>query len=230
MSGASRRPRQLVFGLDMPEALSAEDFIAAPSNAAAREMIAQWPHWPGPALALVGPAGCGKSHLAAIWAQRAGALVMRGEGLDESVLTAAPSAVLVDGRPDAEAALFHLFNQMRENGASLLLVSRQAPAGWPVRIPDLASRLRAMPVVEIGPPEDALLRQVLVKLLADRQLAVDPVVLDFAVRRMERSLESVGRLVETLDRLALEERRPITRSLAARALDEIEREERPATR
>ena len=216
-------PRQLALALDHTESFAREDFLGGPSNAAALALVESWPDWPDRAAMLVGPEGAGKSHLAAIWAAAAGARFVSGRALGGTDLLAAlaTGALVVEdlsaGRFD-ERALFHLLNLVREERAYLLLTTRAAPGGWAVQLPDLASRLNAIPVVALAPPDDALLRAVLVKLFADRQLAVDESLLSLVLTRIERSFAAARRVVADLDREAMRRKRPLTRALAADVL------------
>jgi chromosomal replication initiation ATPase DnaA len=213
--------RQLVLDLAHRPAQGRGDFLVAPSNAAAVAWIDRWPDWPAPGLALYGPAGSGKSHLAAVWQARSGAVVLSAEALAGRVQ--ALHCIYEEGEPDlaepaAAEALFHLYNRIAAGRGHLLLVGRAPPARWPVVLADLASRLRALPAVEIGPPDDAMLAGLFAKLFRDRQLAVSDEVILYLVPRIERSCAAVARLVETLDRLSLAERRPVTLPLARAAL------------
>ncbi|MFO1099440.1 MAG: chromosomal replication initiator DnaA [Xanthobacteraceae bacterium] len=215
---------QLTLALSHPASLAREDFMVGPCNAAALDAIERWPDWPGRTLALVGPRGSGKSHLAAIWAARAGARMIAASALDEAAAPAAlaSGAVLVEDAAASavnERALFHLLNIAREEQGYVLLTAESAPATWTLRLADLASRLRAVPVVTIGPPDDALFRTVLVKLFADRQLTVDEALLVYLERRVERSIVAAQAVVAALDREGLRQQRPVTRALAAELLD-----------
>jgi chromosomal replication initiation ATPase DnaA len=214
------RPRQLAFELPHAESFARDDFIAGASNAAARALIERWPDWPDRVVALNGPAGAGKSHLASIWAADTGARILSARLLGEvSVPSALATGALVleDVAPGTfdERALFHLLNLVREERAFLLITARSGPSGWPVRLPDLASRLRAVPVVALAPPDDLLLRGLIVKLAADRQLAFDEALVGYLVNRIERSFAAVREAVERLDREAMRQHRPVTRALAA---------------
>jgi chromosomal replication initiation ATPase DnaA len=217
-------PRQLAFALDPRENFSREDFMVGPGNATALELVESWPHWPARTLALIGPEGSGKSHLAAIWAAAAGASCLASRALDEAAVPAALSsgALVIEragGDDDIdERALFHLLNLAQEQRAFLLITARTTPAGWPIGLPDLASRLRALPVVTLAAPDDAMLRAVLVKLFADRQLAVDDGLISFLMVRIERSFAAARSVVAALDREALRRQRPVTRALAGEIL------------
>ena len=234
MGARAREPVQLTLALSHPASLAREDFMVGPCNAAALDAIERWPDWPGRTLALVGPRGSGKSHLAAIWAARAGARMIAASALDEAAAPAAlaSGAVLVEDAaagavnerprqhdPLLHSALFHLLNIAREEQGYVLLTAESAPATWTLRLADLASRLRAVPVVTIGPPDDALFRTVLVKLFADRQLTVDEALLVYLERRVERSIVAAQAVVAALDREGLRQQRPVTRALAAELLD-----------
>jgi chromosomal replication initiation ATPase DnaA len=213
-------PRQLALALGHHTSFAREDFLAGPSNAAALAMIERWPDWPDRLLVVAGPPGSGKSHLAAIWAGAAGARFLAARALAEADLLGALSTgalVIEDVAGDAadERALFHLINLAREEEAFVLVTAPTPPSGWTLRLADLASRLRALPVVALGPPDDALLRAVMVKLFADRQLAVDESLLAYLMNRIERSFAAAHAAVERLDREALRLRRPVTRALAA---------------
>ena len=218
-------PRQLALSLEHTESFARDDFLSGPSNAAALTLVETWPDWPARAVVLAGPAGSGKSHLASIWAARAGARFLLARSLVETKVPAALATgalVVEDLTPGAfdERALFHLINLVTEEGAYLLLTAASPPAGWPVEIPDLASRLKAAPVVMLAPPDDALLRAVLVKLFADRQLAVDEALVSFLTMRIERTFQAARAVVAKLDQEAMQRKRPLTRALAAEVLRE----------
>jgi chromosomal replication initiation ATPase DnaA len=217
MAGA---PRQLALALDHAESFAREDFLEGPSNAAGLALIETWPDWPDRVMMLIGPQGSGKSHLASIWSERAGARFLAARALDTASLPGALATgalVVEDLAQDLidERTLFHLLNLAREEGAFVLMTGRSAPAGWAVAIRDLASRLRVLPAVTLAPPDDALLRAVLVKLFTDRQLAVDESLIGYLVTRLERSFTAARAAVEGLDREALRQRRPVNRALAA---------------
>ncbi len=215
-------PRQLALALPHAESFARDDFLTGTSNADALATIERWPDWADRVLALTGPEGAGKSHLAAIWAEKAGARRVSARALGETDLlgSLATGALVVEDASAAldERALFHLLNLVREEDGYLLLTARSAPATWGVALPDLASRLRALPVVTVSAPDDALLRAVMVKLFADRQLSVDENLIAYLATRIERSFAAAREAVAQLDREALRQKRGVTRALAAELL------------
>ena len=217
------QPRQLAFVLPHEESLTRDNFLEGPANAAALGLIDAWPEWPGRTMLLVGPEGSGKSHLAAIWAEQAGARSTTAHALTPATVPGAlaTGALVVEDlrEPDLdERALFHLLNLAREDGAFVLITARVPPSALEIELRDLRSRLRALPVVSLQPPDEALLRALIVKFCADRQLAIDETVVGFLASRVERSYAAVRQAVELLDTEGLRLGRPVTRALAAELL------------
>jgi chromosomal replication initiation ATPase DnaA len=211
--------------LDLPHvpALDADDFMVSDCNAEAMRLIASWPDWSARCALIAGPAGAGKSHLVNVWRERSGARVLSAGFIEEDMvdgLEAGPLAVEdVDRFLNDERALFHLLNLSRERAFDILLTAHSLPGAWPIALEDLRSRLRSLPFAEISAPDDALLRAVLVKLFDDRQLSAPPSVIDYLLRRMERSVAAAADLVARMDKAALAERRRITPRFAARFVD-----------
>jgi chromosomal replication initiation ATPase DnaA len=213
---------QLPLELGHRPALGRADFLLAPCNADAVAWLDRWPRWPAPALALYGPAGAGKSHLAQVFAARSGARVLDGlalatERLPE-LLGAAPAAVVDDANEAAVEPLLHLYNLLAERRGHLLVIAREPPARWGIALADLRSRLLAAPAVAVREPDDALIGALLVKLFADRQLTVSEDVVQYLMPRLERSFAAATAAVAALDRAALAEQRPVTVPLARRIL------------
>ncbi|MCV0426341.1 MAG: hypothetical protein K5905_12775 [Roseibium sp.] len=218
-------PRQLPLVLPHEAALSRDDYLVGGSNHAAFELLERWPDWPAPVVVLAGPVGSGKTHLVRAFQDETGAAVIAAPDLTDAVvehLVAAPAMIVEDAHLGVDnTALFHLLNAARQAGKTVLITSRTWPASWKITLPDLMSRLRAATPVEILEPDDDLLRRVLVKLFADRQIAVDISVVDYLVIRMERSLEVAMRAVEAIDQEALAGRVKITKPLVGRVLENV---------
>jgi chromosomal replication initiation ATPase DnaA len=217
------QPRQLAFALPHAESLTRDNFLEGPANAAGLALIDSWPDWPNRIMLLVGPEGSGKSHLASIWAEEAGARVTSAHVLTPAAVPGAlaTGALVIEDLKSFdvdERALFHLMNLAREDQAFVLVTTRTPPSALEVELRDLRSRLRAVPVVSLLPPDDLLFRALIVKFCADRQLAVDEAVVNYLSTRIERSYAAARQAVELLDTEALRLGRPVTRALAAELL------------
>ena len=220
-------PRQLTFDLPLDPRYGREDFLVSPANESAYALVEAWPDWPDTVLVLTGPSGSGKSHLASIWATRAHAWTAAAAEVSAAKVTHLVSngALVVEDIDRAEgrdeAALFHLLNLARERRCPVLLTSARPVDALGLATPDLRSRLRLAPGASILPPDDALLRAVIVKLFVDRQLVVDLSVVDALALRIDRSLARAREVVAELDRDALGRGRRITRPLALAVLDRL---------
>ena len=220
------RPRQLPLDLARQPGFSRDELVVSASNQAAVSLIDRWPDWPANLMVIAGPPGSGKSHLASIWAKKTDALSI-DPAQSGAIATAAPLGLnlLIDGIGEApidENALFHAINATRAADKHLLVTSRTWPAQWKLKLLDLLSRVKSAPMVEIAEPDDELLAGVIVKLFADRQIGVDPMVVRFLVSRIERSLATAQDVVERIDQAALETKSRVTRQLAASVLTEMD--------
>jgi chromosomal replication initiation ATPase DnaA len=212
---------QIPIPLEHRPQLSRDDFLVSPANQAALELIEHWPDWPTRLVILFGPPGSGKSHLVNIWKDRSGAMEI-GPAPDAPESVSGPCYIEnIDMQSIDEKKLFHLINHVAESDGHLLLTARTPVTDWTITLPDLLSRLRLATPVQLETPDDTLLRQVLVKLFADRQLLVEKAVIDYLLKRMERSLDAACSLVEAIDREALVENRRISRNLAARVFERL---------
>lgn len=214
---------QLVLDLPHRPAFGGSDFLVTPANRDAVAWIDRWPNWEHHALFLHGAEGAGKSHLANVWREKSSAARIAADGLNADGIretVRAGGCVILEDVVETHAgeALLHLLNWVKETGSHLLMTGEAPPSQWSVALPDLASRLRAVPVAEIHQPDDELLAALLVKQFADRQLTLDPSVLAYLVPRMERSARALRRLVDALDKKSMADRRRITVKLAREVL------------
>lgn len=212
--------RQLRLKLRRPVSYAREAFVPGPSNAAALAALDAWPNWHGRAMALIGPQGVGKTHLARHWAERVGAVILDRQAPQVEAAAGRPALVEDVDQGIEDEALFHLINMAAHEGGGLLLTARTAPAAWPAGLPDLRSRLNALLVAEIEEPDDEVLEGVLRKFFRERSIRPPKEVLPYLLRRMERSIPYAREIVKRLDEAADDEQRPISRALARQILED----------
>ena len=213
------KARQLALELPVEERFEAEDFLVGDCNALAYNMLEQWPDWRDCVLLLIGPPGSGKTHLTTIWARRAESQRISPAAITPAQVQAmTPDHALLiedmDQSPFDEASLFHLLNRSREVKSSIVLTARTPPSDWGLKTPDLLSRLRLAPRIDLQEPDDGLLTALLVKFFVERQMVVDMQVVDFIKSRIDRSVSSLRDFVDALNREGLARRRRITKALA----------------
>ena len=214
---------QLALAWPATAAAGRDDFMVSAANATAVALLDAWPDWPDGRLALVGPEGAGKTHLASVWAAEARARVLPASALraaEAPALARSPLVIEDADRGVDEEALFHVWNACASAGRGLLLTGRTPPADWDVALPDLASRLASLTPARLGDPDDALLSIVLLKLFADRQLAVRPALIGYLLPRMERSYAAAQAVVARLDAESLRRGVPPGAALARALLEE----------
>lgn len=215
--------RQLRLELRRPPSYRRDEFIVSPGNATAVQAIDAWPQWHSGCLALVGPAGSGKSHLARAWAERVGAVILIAG--DDKVLTGLdprqtrPVVIEDADRGAPDDTLFHLINRAGVEGGGLLLTAKTPPSAWTTHLPDLRSRLNALTVAELPPPDDLVLEGVLRKFFREQNVRPADDLIPYLLRRIERSVPYARSLVERLDELADAEQKPVSRALARQLLD-----------
>lgn len=223
----NKRLEQLPLSLSHPTDFYSDDLVVTKSNKSAYELIERWPDWPMPVAVLVGPDGSGKTHFASVWADISKAQKIEPGQLDQAITFIEKGIpVLVedmDGVDLDEVVFFHLINSVKERRVinpktTLLITARKGPSNWNVKLDDLASRLRSVTLATLEQPDDELLNAVAFKLFSDRQITVDPSVVEFLVSRSERSLFALGKTIDQIDRLALQRKSKITKALVSEAL------------
>ena len=216
--------RQLRLELRRPPVFRRETFIVSPSNADAVRAVDGWPQWHGGCLALIGPEGAGKTHLARAWAKRSSAAVLAADkpanAADLAPLQGRPILVEDADRGMTDETLFHIINMAGAEGGALLLTARVAPQAWAVALPDLRSRLNALPLAELPPPDDTVLEGLLRKFFRERNIRPADDVIPYLLRRIERSAPRAQEIVERIDEAADAEQRAVSRALVRQILED----------
>lgn len=215
-------PRQLRLPLAASAPPTRDGFVTGPSNADAAAVIDAWPRWPGGALALIGPAGVGKSHISRAWAKLSHAMVIDRNAPDLHAAAAHAGPILIEDadRGLDDEALFHLLNIAARPERGVLITGRSAPSLWPTALPDLRSRLNGLPVAEIAEPDDDLLRSVMLSLFRERSIRPSDDLYPYLLRRIRRSVPEAREMIRRLDEGIDEETRPVSRALARQILED----------
>jgi len=224
--------RQLLLDLALKPNYAKADFVESPCNWEAMQWIQRWPDWPSRALAIYGDPGCGKTHLAHIWQERSNARFLTPtdileltpldalKGHKAFILDDADALLGKEGQEQTESWMLHFYNLAKEKSAGLLLCSLQPPTQWPIKLPDLTSRLATISSVAVNAPDEGALRAVLFKLCSELGMALTPEIADYTLRRVERSFESVRTLAITLNEHTLSRHRQLTLGLVREVLQE----------
>ena len=218
---------QLPLALPFRPGLGPADFLPHEGVRLALDALAADAPWPQNRLVLWGGAGVGKTHLLHVWASDTGASVVDGKRLREPFWPDGAISIDDADQVPSEEALLHVVNAAAEAGHRLLLTSTRPPARSRIRLPDLASRLRATMAVELGPQDDDMLASLLGKLLSDRQIVVPPPIRKWMLTRLPRTAATIREAVERLDYAALAAQSSVSRGLAAECLADLLLNETP---
>ncbi len=202
---------------------SPETLVVAEANRDAAKLLTQWRTWPGGALALAGPQGSGKTHLAMAWALEVGARQASplASADDVGAIFHACGGRLVIDDADAErdeAMLWRVLDLSRVEGGAVLLVGASPPSHWNVSIPDLRSRLSALPVARLGEPDEALMEVVLRRICREQFIQLSDDAARFLVRRLPRTFAAARSWAAALDADLVRGARPVTMAGAKKAL------------
>ncbi len=216
---------QFILDIHPSADLSEDAFVVGDANGTAHKAIASWPKWQSPTLAIVGPSGAGKTHLGSIWVERAGARLLPLEMLSERhIRDGLTSPLCLDAGNRLyvrhEDVLFHALNLAKEEDSFILILSQQPPARWDIKLADLSSRLKAVPVLDIELPDDALLADVLKKNFADMGIKAPEAVLTYLTTRMERSYAQAATLARLIGERSLAAKRRVTVPFVAEFMDQ----------
>ena len=202
---------------------SPETLVVGEANRDAARLLTEWRAWPRGALALVGPRGSGKTHLALAWALEAGARHLSAAAdAEEGAATFRESAgrIIIDNAHGArnEAMLWRVLDLSAAQGGAVLLVGASPPATWTVALPDLRSRLAALPVALLKEPDEALMAVVLRRICREQFIQLSDDAAQYLVRRLPRTFAAAQAWAAALDQELVRGAKPVSMAGARRAL------------
>ncbi|WP_455478295.1 DnaA regulatory inactivator HdaA [Bartonella sp. B10] len=224
----NEREMQLPLNFSYKSAFQFDDLIITESNRMAFKLIDHWPNWILPVAVLVGKEGSGKTHFSNVWAQKADALIIHRNKINQAIAVASSGKSFliedIDAGKISEIDLFHFINSIKQANlnacqSTLLITARTVPSSWNIQLNDLRSRLNSVMLVTIDQPDDALLTAVAFKLFSDKQITVHPDIIYYLINRCERSLFSLKRIIDSIDQLALQRKSKITRAVVGEVLN-----------
>ena len=215
--------------IDMPKrtALNREDFLVNDRNKSAVEFIDNFYKEPIKLGILIGPKGCGKTHLVNVLCNSLKGIdwsFLSSENKDMYNIFKTNDVIIIEdinnfNSKQKEEFLFHSINLSREFNKSLLLTSSLKVSKLNFKTLDLVSRLEAMNTAFIEEPDDTLMEALIIKLFNDRQLLVKPSTVNFLMQRIERSYLGISEIIELIDKVSLSQKKSVSVKLIKTLID-----------
>ena len=210
--------KQLYFEMPNKSALGIEDYMITDSNNFAFDLIIKMVKGEINFGLISGPPYSGKTHLSKILVKNT--INYKSLYIDrdyQNILDKFESSdILILENIDkvkydkSEQDLFHIINLVKESNKKLLMTSRKSISEIDLSLEDLKSRLNSILEAKINEPDDQLMELILIKIFNDKQLKINPNVIDFLMSRLVRSYESINLFIEKIDKFSLERGKNIT--------------------
>ena len=199
-----------------------ENFFVSTSNLEAFEILNSWPKWIKKFINLYGEKYSGKSHLARIFESKSTCLNISEKDFTEEILIkfkTKQSLIIEDYQNNiSENLLYSLINIVEQENKYLLITSEKPINEFNYKLNDLVSRLNNFLYIKLGAPDDELIYALIVKNFSDRQITIDKKLIDYIIKRIDRSYESIFIFISKVDQLSLQKGKPINLEVIKKVL------------
>ena len=199
-----------------------ENFFVSNSNLEAFEILNNWPKWIKKFINLYGEKYSGKSHLAKIFELKSTCLNISEKNFTEEILIkfkTKQSLIIEDYQNNiSENLLYSLINIVEQENKYLLITSEKPINEFNYKLNDLVSRLNNFLYIKLGAPDDELIYALIVKNFSDRQITIDKKLIDYIIKRIDRSYESIFIFISKVDQLSLQKGKPINLEVVNKVL------------
>ena len=191
-----------MFAQDKIFACSEDEYIVSAANREAYDYVVMWPRWIDFATVLVGDRCSGKTYLSSIWQQKANAMAITLDNIEyyRDFMHKYENFLIDDAHllSDFEGEIMHVYNIIKEQKKNLLVTTVK---GHVFKLPDLRSRLLAVPNYHIVQPDDYLTAMLIIKAFAEHDIAINPRMLEYVSARVDREYQSIQNLARDVNHL-----------------------------
>ncbi len=204
---------QLLLKFDYKTNFNEHDFYLSKSNINAFNLINKWPKWQKKILNVSGEKFSGKSHLANIFKSKSKAYLINGKNINNSIFQKLKlyESIIIDDFDECkdEKILYSIFNMIDQDSKYLLINSSLPINEIKFNLPDLTSRSKNCLYVQIENPDDELIFAIILKNFSDRQINIEKKIIDFIIKRIDRSYRKIDEFIYKIDELSLKKKKPI---------------------
>ena len=215
---------QLILNFDYDQNFKDQDFYVSKSNEFAFKLLNSWPKWEKNFVNLIGEKFSGKSHLINIFLEKFKGIKIDANEIDNEFLKKIKifENIIIENLNDKidENLLFTLLNIIDQDNKYLILTSKNPIVNYSFKLNDLNSRSKNFLLCNIDKPGDDLIFALILKNLSDRQISIDKKLVDFIIKRIDRSYGKIFDFIYKIDKISLKRKKPIDFKIIKEALGE----------